>query len=62
MLTRDNIATLYRLVDADPQRGVFSYRIGQVFNMMLYKIGSPAFTSGLYRMTSFMWSVFRKRK
>ena len=62
MLTRDNIATLYRLVDADPQRGVFSYRTGQVFNMMLYKIGSPAFTSGLYRMTSFMWSVFRKRK
>jgi hypothetical protein len=39
---------------------VFSVRAGQVVNIMLYKIGSPAFTAAVYRFTSCIVSCFKK--
>lgn len=62
MLTCDNMSWLYRLMDKDAHSGVFSLRTGQIFNMLLYKAGTPGFTVGIYRVTSFVCSIFRRRR
>ena len=62
MLTKENIALLYKYMDADPGLGIFSIRAGQVVNLILYKIGKPGFTVKVYKMTSFFATIFRKRK
>lgn len=62
MLTRDNIAVLYDLMSNDRKLGVFSIRVGQIFNLLLYKIGKPGFAVAVYKVTSFVLSLFRKKK
>lgn len=62
MLTRDNIAVLYDLMSNDRKLGVLSIRVGQIFNLLLYKIGKPGFAVAVYKVTSFVLSLFRKKK
>lgn len=62
MLTSENVRVLYDYMDADRKLGVFSIRSGQIFNMLLYKIGKPGFTVGVYKFTSFVASIFRGKK
>lgn len=54
------IGFLYGLMDADKGLGVFSIRMGQSVNLMLYKIGNPSFAAGVYRFTSFVASCFKR--
>lgn len=60
-LSKDNIAVLYGYMDGDPSCNVFSLRLGQVPNLVLYKIGNASFTKGFYRFTSMVASVFRRK-
>lgn len=62
MLTKDNVAFLYDMMDGDPDLGLFSVRIGQFFNILLYKLHKPGFTAAVYRMTSFICSIFRSKR
>ena len=62
MLTSDNVKTLYDYIAADKKLGVFSIRSGQIVNMLLCKIGRPGLTVGVYKITSFVSSIFGKRK
>jgi hypothetical protein len=50
------------MMAADKGLGIFSLRAGQVFNMLLYKIGKPGFTVAVYKVTAFVSSIFRKKK
>lgn len=54
------IRWLYELMDADSRLGLFSLRSGQIFNILLYKIGHPGFTKGIYRFTSWVYSAFHR--
>ena len=62
MLTRENVAVLYEMMAADKKLGIFSLRAGQVFNLLLYRIGSPRFTVVVYKVTAFVSSIFRRKK
>lgn len=62
LLTNDYIKWLYGLMDKDSSLKVFSLRPGQVWNLILYKIGFPGFTRSVYKFTSFICSLFRKKK
>lgn len=62
MLTTENVKVLYDYMDADRKLGVFSIRSGQIVNMLLYKIGKPGLTVGVYKVTSFVSSLFGKKK
>ena len=62
MLTGENVRVLYDYMDADRKLGVFSIRSGQIFNMLLYKIGKPGFAVGVYKFTSFVASIFRGKR
>lgn len=62
MLNKDNIRFLYDIMDGDSRLGLFSIRPGQVFNIILYKIGKPGFTVAVYKFTSFVVSIFRRRR
>ena len=62
MLTRENVAVLYEMMAADRGLGIFSLRAGQVFNLVLYKIGKPRFTVAVYKFTAFVSSIFRRKK
>ncbi len=56
------IGSLYKLMSADERAGVFSVRMGQAVNMMLFKIGKPAFAASIYRFTSAVVSCFKRSK
>ena len=58
---REFVGFLYNLMDADKRLGVFSVRSAQVGNIMLYKLGSPAFTACVYRVSSAIASCFKRR-
>ena len=58
LLTEEYISFLYGLMDADRQIGVFSLRVGQIPNILLYKIGKPSFSCSLYAFVSRLISVF----
>ena len=62
MLTCDNVKVLYGYMDADKGLGLFSIRMGQILNLLLYKIGNPWLTVKVYKMTSFVSSLFRGKK
>ena len=62
MLTRDNVRVLYDYMDADKKLGVFCIRSGQIVNLLLYKIGNPGLAVGVYKVTSFVSSLFRRKK
>jgi hypothetical protein len=52
---------LYSLMKDDPALTVFSIRPGQVVNVMLFKIGNPSFTAGIYRATAWLVSLFKRK-
>ena len=62
MLTSENVRVLYDYMDADKKLGIFSIRSGQIVNMLLYKIGKPGLTVVVYKVTSFVSSLFRRKK
>ena len=62
MLNKENISFLYGLMAADSKLGVFSLRPGQVMNILLYKIGKPGFTVAVYKVTSSVCSLFRRKR
>jgi glycosyltransferase involved in cell wall biosynthesis len=55
------IGFLYELMRSDKSLGILSLRVGQVMNMMLYKMGKPSFTAGLYHFTARVASCFRRK-
>ncbi len=52
LLSEEFVRWVYEMMEADPMLGVFSVRAGQIFNMILYKIGRPGLTVNVYRITS----------
>ena len=52
LMTEENITLLYSYMAEDLRLGVFSIRLGQMVNILLYKIGKPSFTMSVYRLTS----------
>lgn len=49
---------VYGLMDKDTSLGVFSVRFGQIFNLILYRLGHVGFSKNIYRMTSRIISLF----
>ena len=62
MLTEETISWVYSLMDQDKGLGLFSLRIGQVVNLILYKIHNPHFSVRMYGAISKVRSFFRKDK
>ncbi len=60
LLTEDYLKWVYGMMDADKELGVFSVRTGQIFNILLYKVGNVKFSVGTYRFISRMVSLFKK--
>ena len=60
LLTADYLEWVYGMMDADKELRVFSVRTGQIFNVILYRIGKVKFSIGIYRFISRMVSLFRK--
>lgn len=58
LLGEEYIKWLYDMMSRDSSLGLFSIRAGQIFNILLYKIGRPALTVKVYRMTSKIRSIF----
>lgn len=58
MLTSQNLSVIYDLMSKDSALGIFSLRVGQIFNVLLYKIGSVSFSIYVYKFTS--WIIRRK--
>lgn len=58
LLNEEYLGWIYTLMAADKHLGVFSVRAGQVFNIILYKLGSVKVSMWVYRMTSAICSLF----
>lgn len=62
LLSRDYLGWVYSMMDADKELGLFSVRSGQVFNILLYKIGNRNLTIFIYRFLASVVTLFRKAK
>lgn len=60
MLTEDYLGWVYNMMDKDDALGLFSVRAGQVFNILLYKIGNVKFSIRTYGFCSRVVSLFKK--
>lgn len=60
LLTPDYLSWVYGMMDADKELGIFSVRAGQIFNILLYKIGKVQFSVRVYRLISSLVSLFRR--
>lgn len=60
LLTADYLGWIYVMMDEDKDLGVFSVRIGQILNILLYKTGNIKFSMGIYRVSSRIISLFTK--
>lgn len=58
LLDEEYIKWLYDIMSSDSSLGLFSIRPGQIFNILLYKIGRPALTVKVYHLTSKIRSLF----
>ena len=58
LLDKDYLGWVYGLIAADEPLGIFSVRPGQVFNLMLYKIGWVSASISIYRFISRIFSLF----
>ena len=58
LLNEDYLGWVYGMMDKDESLGVFSVRLGQVFNLMLYRIGRIGLTKKVYGITSRISSLF----
>ncbi len=52
LLNEDYLSWLYGMMAADGQLAVHSVRSGQIFNILLYKMGRPGLSVKVYRLTS----------
>ena len=59
LLTVENLMMLYGYMSSDKVLGVFSLRFGQIPNILLYKLGRPAFSRKFYCFTSNLLTVLR---
>ena len=50
ILTTENITLLYEYMSADTDLGLFSLRLGQIPNILLFKLGRPELTLRLYSL------------
>lgn len=51
LLSKSNISKIYSFMARDSRLGLFSVRAGQIPNLILFKIGSPALTQSVYKIT-----------
>ena len=58
LLDNDYLGWVYGLLSDDKSLGVFSVRPGQVFNLMLYKMGKVRTSIRIYKFTSRIFSLF----
>jgi glycosyltransferase involved in cell wall biosynthesis len=58
LLDLEYIKWLYDIMSGDSSLGLFSIRPGQIFNILLYKIGHPDLTVKVYHLTSKIRSIF----
>lgn len=58
LLDEGYIGFVYDLMNKDNRLGLFSIRAGQVFNILLYKIGKVKFSISSYRLISKIMSLF----
>ena len=56
----DNIRQLYTYMDADSNLRFSNMRPGQFPNLILYRLGNPAFSESVYRLTSSICSFFSR--
>ena len=65
LCTSDNISRFYSLMKTDPQliglSGIFTLRMGQVPNLLLFKLGSPKLAEAFYRMSAAFCEFFKIR-
>lgn len=63
LCTSDNISRLYHYMRADTRLerlgGIFSLRLGQVPNLILYRLSSPGFSARFYRFSARVCETFR---
>ena len=52
LLTEDYLGWVYSLMKADSSLGLFSVRAGQVFNILMYKLGNVRFSVSVYKFLS----------
>ena len=62
LLNVDYLDWVYSMMDADKELGLFSVRAGQVFNILLYKIGNRKLSVNLYRLCAGVSSLFGKSR
>lgn len=62
LLTQDYLSWIYGMMDKDKELGLFSVRPGQVFNVLLYKVGKIDFSIKVYAFCARVVSFFRKFK
>lgn len=58
LLTIENISLLYGYMCADSELGLFSLRLGQIPNILLYKLRRPQLTMLFYRFTVIVTETF----
>lgn len=58
LLSDEYLEWVYEMMDKDESLGVFSVRSGQVFNLMLYRIGRVGLSRKVYGFTSRLISLF----
>jgi len=51
LMTAENITAIYSYMSKDKSLKLFSLRPGQVPNLILFRLGSPAFTEKVYKLT-----------
>lgn len=63
LLKESYLSWVYGLMYNDERLGVFSIRPGQIFNILLYRLGNIGFSLSVYRLLSSVVSFFKvKRK
>lgn len=61
MLTKEYLEWVYEMMDADDSLGIFSIRLGQVLNIVLYKIRKPAMSMRVYSIVYHIHKIFTVR-
>lgn len=60
-MTYDTLSLLYGYMSRDPELSVFSVRLGQILNILLYKSGNVAFSMKVYSIISSVSTYIRRR-
>ena len=60
LLTDEYLEWVYKMMDSDKELGLFSVRKGQIFNILLYKIGNVELSRKIYCFCAEVYSIFKK--